>query len=199
MKKYFITMVAIVCSCLFTNAQELTKKMFSLYYGQPKTLVQSSNMSSETITIEFDRSGRVTSKSMGSGKMVYNWRADGNSIEIKAYNNGQQMGSTIVYIKEMSSSQYRYEADGTTCMVTFRDNGSIGKMTLSGGGQTMTTTYYYNSSSDTYPYKMATAAGGQSMSVSVSGINKDSQGNPIRYTQSAQGQSGVFINTITYY
>ena len=72
-------------------------------------------------------------------------------------------------------------------------------MVMSGGGQSMSTTYYYNSSTDVYPYKIVSAGGGQSMTVNISGVSKDSKGNCIKYTQSSQGQSIVSTNTISYY
>lgn len=199
MKKYFFVLAFFVCNYCNVNAQELTKQMLNIYFGQPKTLVQSNNMSSETMTIEFDRSGRILSKSFGGGEMVYNWSSDGKSVEVKAYNNGQYMGSGMIYIEIMTSSQYKYTSNGANIEVSLRDNGSINKMTMSGGGQSMTTTYYYNSSTEAYPYKIVMAGGGQSMTANISGVSKDSQGNWIKCTQSAQGQSVITTNAITYY
>lgn len=199
MKQFFLTLAICICNYCCVNAQELTKQMFNIYFGQPKTLVQSSSAMPGTMTIEFDRSGRVLSKSGGDGKMVYNWSADGTSVEIKAYNNGQYMGSAMIYIETMTSEKYKYTANGTSIEVSFRPNGSINKMTMSGGGQSMSTTYYYNSSTDVYPYKIVSAGGGQSMTATVTGIDKDSKGNCIKYTQSAQGQSVVNTNNISYY
>ena len=199
MKKLFLVLAINVCNYCCVIAQELTKQMFNIYYGQPKTLVQSSSVAPGTMTIEFDRSGRVLSKSGGDGKMVYSWSSDGTSVEVKAYNNGQYVGSGMIYIEQMTSDKYKYTADGAKIEVSFRTNGSINKMTMSGGGQSMSTTYYYNSSTDAYPYKIVSAGGGQSMTVNVSGVSKDSKGNWIKYTQSAQGQSIVNTNTISYY
>lgn len=199
MEKIFIFLVTFVCVNGTTKAQELTKQMFNIYFGQPKTLVQSSNISTESMTIEFDRLGRVLSKKVGSGKMVYNWNSDGTSIEVKAYNNGQYMGSGMIHIEQMTSEKYKYTADGATIEVSFRTNGSINKMTMSGGGQSISTTNYYNSSSDAYPYKTVTAGGGQSMTINVTEVETDSKGNCIKFTQSSQGQSMVNINSITYY
>ena len=149
-----------VCINATTKAQELTKQMFNIYYGQPMTLVQSSSAMPGTMTIEFDRSGRVLSKSGGDGKMVYNWSSDGTSVEVKAYNNGQYVGSGMIYIEQMTSEKYKYTADGASFEVTFRSNGSVNKMIMSSGGQSMSTTYYYNSSTDVYPYKIVSAGGG---------------------------------------
>ncbi len=199
MKQLFLTLAISFCNYCFVNAQELTKQMFNIYYGQPKTLVQSNSSMPGTMTIEFDRSGRVLSKSGGDSKMVYNWSSDGTSVEVKAYNNGQYMGSGMIYIEQMTSEKYKYTADGATIEVTIRSNGSINKMVMSGGGQSMSTTYYYNSSTDVYPYKIVSAGGGQSMTVNISGVSKDSKGNCIKYTQSSQGQSIVSTNTISYY
>ena len=173
--------------------------MFNIYYGQPRILIQSNSVMPGTMTIEFDRSGRVLSKSGGDGKMVYNWSSDGTSVEVKAYNNGQYIGSGMIYIEQMTSEKYKYTADGASFEVTFRSNGSINKMTMSGAGQSMSTTYYYNSSTDVYPYKIVSAGGGQSMTLSVTGIGKDSKGNCIKFSQSAQGQSVVSTNSISYY
>lgn len=173
--------------------------MFNIYHGQPRTLVQSSSMAPMSMTIEFDRSGRVLSKSGGDGKMVYEWSSDGKSVEVKAYNNGQLMGSAMIYIETMTDNLYKYTADGVNIEVSFRSNGSINKMVMSGGGQTMTTTYYYNSSNDVYPYKIVTAGGGQFMSMNISNVKTDSKGNWIQCTQSAQGQSMTNNNQITYY
>ena len=199
MKKclFFIAIFVLVVN--YANGQELTKQMFNIYYGQPKTLVQSSSAMPGTMTIEFDRSGRILSKTGGDGKMVYSWSSDGTSVEVKVYNNGQCVGSGMIYVEQMTSEKYKYTADGATIEVSFRANGSINKMIMSGGGQSMTTTYYYNSSTDLYPYKIVSAGGGQSMTVNVSGVSKDSKGNCIKYTQSAQGQSMISTNTITYY
>lgn len=194
---FFIAIFVLVVN--YANGQELTKQMFNIYYGQPKTLVQSSSAMPGTMTIEFDRSGRILSKTGGDDKMVYSWSSDGTSVEVKAYNNGKYMGSGMIYIEQMTSDKYKYTADGAKIEVTFRTNGSMNKMTMSGGGQSMSTTYYYNSSTDTYPYKIVSAGGGQSMTVNVSEVNKDSKGNCIKCTQSAQGQSIVSTNTITYY
>ena len=199
MEKLIVLIMTFVCINATTKAQELTKQMFNIYYGQPMTLVQSSSAMPGTMTIEFDRSGRVLSKSGGDGKMVYNWSSDGTSVEVKAYNNGQYMGSGMIYIEQMTSEKYKYTADGATIEVTIRSNGSINKMVMSGGGQSMSTTYYYNSSTDVYPYKIVSAGGGQSMTVNISGVSKDSKGNCIKYTQSSQGQSIVSTNTISYY
>lgn len=199
MKKLFLTLAICICNYCYVNAQELTKQMFNIYCGQPKTLVQSSSAMPGTMTIEFDRSGRVLSKTGGDGKMIYNWSSDGTSVEVKAYNNGQYVGSGMIYIEQMNSEKYKYTADGTTIEVSFRSNGSINKMTMSGGGQTMSTTYYYNGSTDAYPYKIVSAGGGQSMTVNVTGVEKDSKGNCIKYTQSVQGQSVVSTNSISYY
>ena len=176
MKKFFLSFVVAICSIVCVSAQELTNSMFNIYYGQPKTLVQSSSMMPGTITIEFDRSGRVLSKTVGDGKMVYNWSTDGTSVEVKAYNNGQYMGSGMIYIETMTSKMYKYTADGASIEVTFRPNGSINKMIMSGGGQSMSTTYYYNSSTDAYPYKIISAGGGQSMTLRVTRIEKISKG-----------------------
>ena len=199
MKNFLVlTLVLMVSNCA-VKAQELTKQMFNIYFGQPKTLVQSSNMSPESMTIEFDKSGRVLSKKSGSGKMVYYWSPDGASVEVKAYNNGQYTGAGMIYIEQMTSEKYKYTADGATIEVSFRTNGSINKITMSGGGQSMSTTYYYNSSTDAYPYKIVTAGGGQSMTVNVTGVEKDSKGNSIKFTQSSQGQSMVNTNSISYY
>lgn len=199
MKKLFLTLTICIFNYCYVNAQELTKQMFNIYYGQPKRLVQSNSAMPGTMTIEFDHSGRVLSKSGGDVKMVYNWGADGNSVEVKAYNNGQYVGSGMIYIEQMNSEKYKYTADGATIEVNFRSNGSINKMTMSGGGQSMSTTYYYNSSTDSYPYKIVSAGGGQSMTVNVSGIEKDSKGNCIKCTQSSQGQSMVNTYSISYY
>ena len=199
MKKFFLTLAVVICNIFCANAQELTKNMFNIYYGQPKTLVQSSSMMPGTMTIEFDRSGRVLSKTGGDVKMVYNWSSDGTSVEVKGYNNGQYVQSGMIYIEQMTSEKYKYTADGATIEVSFRANGSINKMTMSGGGQSMSTTYYYNSSTDAYPYKYVSAGGGQSMTVNVTGVEKDSKGNCIKFTQSSQGQSMVNTNSISYY
>lgn len=199
MKKIFWALTIYICNYCCVNAQELTKQMFNIYYGQPKTLVQSSSAMPGTMTIEFDRSGRVLSKNSGDSKMVYNWSTDGTSVEVKAYNNGQYIGSGMIYIETMTSEKCKYTADGALIEVSFRPNGSINKMAMSGGGQSMSTTYYYNSSADAYPYKIVSAGGGQSMSVTVKGIDKDSKGNCIKYIQSAQGQSVVNTNNISYY
>lgn len=199
MKQFFLTLAICICNYCCVNAQELTKQMFNIYYGQPRTLVQSSSAMPGTMTIEFDRSGRVLSKTVGDGKMVYNWSSDGTSVEVKGYNNGQYVGSGMIYIEQLTSEKYKYTADGASIEVSFRPNGSINKMTMSGGGQSMSTTYYYNSSTDAYPYKIVSAGGGQSMTLSVTGIDKDSKGNCIKFTQSAQGQSVVSTNTISYY
>lgn len=199
MKNLFILFVISVCVNTTAKAQELTKDMFNIYYGQPKTLIQSNSAMPGTMKIEFDRSGRVLSKSGGDGKMVYNWSPDGTSVEVKAYNNGQYLGSGMIYIEEMTSGKYKYTADGASIEVYFRSNGSLNKMIMSGGGQSMSTTYYYNSSIDAYPYKIVSAGGGQSMTLNVTGIEKDFKGNCIKFTQSAQGQSIVNTNTISYY
>ena len=199
MKKNLILLLVLMVSNGVVKAQELTKQMFNVYFGQPKTLVQSSNISPESVTIEFDKSGRVLSKQSGSGKIAYNWSSDGKSVELKAYNNGQYMGASMIYIEQMTSEKYKYTVDGATIEVSFRTNGSISKMTMSGGGQSVSTTYYYSSSTDSYPYKIVTAGGGQSMTVNVSGVEKDSKGNSVSFTQSAQGQSMVNKNSILYY
>ena len=199
MKKLLSALAICICSYCHVNAQELTKQMFNIYYGQPRILIQSNSVMPGTMTIEFDRSGRVLSKSGGDGKMVYNWSSDGTSVEVKAYNNGQYIGSGMIYIKQMTSEKYKYTADGASFEVTFRSNGSINKMTMSGGGQSMSTTNYNNSSTDVYPYKIVSAGGGQSMTLSVTGIGKDSKGNCIKFSQSAQGQSVVSTNSISYY
>ena len=199
MEKRFILLSVVACVVSLLDAQELTKKMFNIYQGQPKTLVQSNSEMPGSMTIEFDRSGRVLSKSGGDGKMVYNWSSDGTSVEVKAYNNGQYMGSGMIYIEQMSSEKYKYTADGASVEVTFRSNGSINKMTMSGGGQSMSTTYYYESSSDLYPYKLVMSGGGQTMSIKVYDIVKDSYGNCSKFTQSAQGQSMITNNKISYY
>jgi len=199
MEKLIVLIMTFVCINATTKAQELTKQMFNIYYGQPMTLVQSSSAMPGTMTIEFDRSGRVLSKSGGDGKMVYNWSSDGTSVEVKAYNNGQYVGSGMIYIEQMTSEKYKYTADGASFEVTFRSNGSVNKMIMSSGGQSMSTTYYYNSSTDVYPYKIVSAGGGQSIALSVTGIDKDSKGNCIKFTQSAQGHSVVSTNTISYY
>lgn len=199
MKKLFLTLTICIFNYCYVNAQELTKQMFNIYYGQPKTLVQSSSVMPGTMTIEFDRSGRVLSKTGSDGKMVYNWSSDGTSVEVKAYNNGQYVGSGMIYIEQMNSEKYKYTADGASIEVSFRSNGSINKMTMSGGGQTMSTTYYYNGSTDAYPYKIVSAGGGQSMTVNVTGVEKDSKGNCTKYSQSMQGQSVVSTNRIIYY
>lgn len=199
MKRILVLLVALCTFNCTISAQELTKKMFNIYHGQPRTLVQSSSMAPMSMTIEFDRSGRVLSKSGGDGKMVYEWSSDGKSVEVKAYNNGQLMGSAMIYIETMTDNLYKYTADGVNIEVSFRSNGSINKMVMSGGGQTMTTTYYYNSSNDVYPYKIVTAGGGQFMSMNISNVKTDSKGNWIQCTQSAQGQSMTNNNQITYY
>lgn len=199
MKKILLSLTVIVYNIFCASAQELTKNMFNIYFGQPKTLVQSSSMMPGTMTIEFDRSGRVLSKTGGDGKMVYNWSTDGTSVEVKVYNNGQYVGSGMIYIEQMTSEKYKYTADGATIEVSFRANGSINKMTMTGGGQSRATTYYYNSSADSYPYKIVSAGGGQSMTVNVTGIDKDSKGNCIKYTQSSHGQSMENTNSILYY
>ena len=199
MKKFLLSVAFVAYNIFCASAQELTKNMFNIYYGQPKTLVQSNSMMPGTMTIEFDRSGRVLSKTSGDGKMVYNWSADGTSVEVKAYNNGQYLGSGMIYIEQMTSEKYKYTANGATIEISFRANGSINKMTMSGGAQSVTTTYYYNSSTDSYPNKIVSAGGGQSMTVNVSGVEKDSKGNGIKFTQSSQGQSMVNTNSILYY
>lgn len=199
MKKFLVLSFVLMVSNCAIKAQELTKQMFNIYFGQPKTLVQSSNISPESMTIEFDKSGRVLLKKSSSGEMVYNWSSDGSSVEVKAYNNGQYMGAGMIYIEQMTSDKYKYTSNGATIEVSFRTNGSINKMTMSGGGQSMSTTYYYNSSTDAYPYKIVMAGGGQSMTVNVTEVEKDSKGNSIKFTQSSQGQSMINTNSILYY
>lgn len=198
MKNLFLSLVLMISIC-DAKSQELTKQMFNIYFGQPETVVQSSNVSQESMTIEFDKFGRVLSKRSGSGKMVYNWSSSGKSVEVKAYNNGQYMGTGMIYIEQMTPEKYKYTADGTTIEVSFRSNGSINKMTMSGGGQSMSTTYYYNSYTEVYPYKIVTTSGGQSMTVNVTVIEKDYKGNCIKFTQSSQGRSMVNTNSILYY
>ena len=199
MKKVFLVLAMVICSSLNLPAQELTKQMFNIYYGNPKTLVQSSSVSPESVTVEFDRSGRVLSKTAGSGAMVYNWASDGKKVEVKLYNDGQYVAATMVYIEEMSDTRCKYTADGVVYDILYRSNGSINKMTMSAGGQSMTRTYYYNSFSDVFPVRIVSAGGGQSMSINVSGIRTDAEGNCIEYTQSAQGQSMKGRHTILYY
>ena len=188
-----------ICYSLNLSAQELTKQMFNIYYGNPKTLVQSNSVSPEPVTVEFDRSGRVLSKAVGSGKMVYDWASDGKSIEVKLYNDGQYVAAAMVYIEEMSATRCKYTADGVGYDVLFRSNGSINKITMSSGGQSMTTTYYYNSSSDVFPTKIITAGGGQFMSVDISEIKTDAEGNCVECTQTAQRLSMKGKSTIFYY
>lgn len=199
MKKIIFALAVFVCNYCYVNAQELTKQMFNIYYGQPHILVQSNSSMSGSMTIEFDNSGRVLSKSGGNAKMIYEWSSDGTSVEVKAYDNGQYVMSGMIYIEQMTSDKYKYTADGTLIEVSFRANGTINKITMSGGGQSISTTYYYNSSEDVFPYSTVTAGGGQSMSVNISDIEKDSKGNCIKYTQSFQGQSIVSTNNISYY
>ncbi len=199
MKKILFVLIAVCCIENATMAQELTKQMFSIYFGQPKTLVQSNNMTSETMIVEFDRSGRVLSKASGGAKMVYDWSSDEKSVEIKTYNNEQYAGGGTINIEVMSSNLYKFSTNGMDCEVSFRANGSINKMKMSGGGQTMSTTYYYRGSEDAYPYEIVTAGGGQSMSLSLSDISVDAKGNYTRCTQSAQGQSVITTNSISYY
>jgi hypothetical protein len=199
MKKFLFFIVIFVLMVNYARGQELSKQMFNIYYGQPKTLVQANSIAPGTMTIEFDRSGRVLSKSVGDGKMVYTWNTDGTSVEVNTYNNGQHVGSGMIYIEQMTSDKYKYTADGATIEVSFRANGSLSKMTMSGGGQSMSTTYYYNSSTDAYPFKIVSAGGGQSMTVNVSGVSKDSKVNCIKCTQSVQGQSMISTNSIAYY
>ncbi len=199
MKKFFYLLVIFACNYCDVNAQELTKQMFNIYYGKPKTLVQSNSVMPGTMTIEFDSEGRVLSKSGGEVKMVYNWSPDGTNVEVKSYNNDLYMGSGMIYIEQMTSEKYKYTADGATIEVLFRPNGSMSKTIISGGGQSMSTTYFYNGSDDVFPYKIVSAGGGQSMAVDVSGIEKDSKGNYIKCTESSQGQSVVSTNVISYY
>lgn len=199
MKKIIFALAVFVCDYCYVNAQELTKQMFNIYYGQPHILVQSNSSMPGSMTIEFDNSGRVLSKSGGNAKMIYEWSSDGTSVEVKAYDNGQYVMSGMIYIEQMTSDKYKFTADGTLIEVSFRANGTINKITMSGGGQSISTTYYYNSSEDVFPYSTVTAGGGQSMSVNISDIEKDSKGNCIKYTQSFQGQSIVSTNNISYY
>lgn len=199
MKKLLFFFVAFMCINSIAKAQELTKQMFHIYFGQPKTLVQSSDQLQQPMIIEFDKSGRVLSKSFGDEKVVYDWNPDGSSVEVKAYNDGQYMGASMIYIQEMSTERYKYTANGFLYELSFRNNGSINKFTISTNDQSITTNYYYSLSTDAYPYKIVTAGGGQSITTKVSGISKDSQGNCIKFTQSVQEQSMVTTNSITYY
>lgn len=197
MKKLFLLLSIAVCCIVNASAQELTKKQFCIYFGQPK-MVTTSTMVQSAI-IEFDRSGRVSSKTMGPMKVVYSWSDDGKSIKCTGYNNGETIGTTNVRIFEMSEVRYSYEIDGVSYIVTFRGNGSINKMTMSGNGQSVSQTYYYESSDDYYPNKIVMSGGGQSMTTTFSNLKTDSQGNAISIIQSAQGQSMSSTNSIIYY
>ena len=199
MKNLFLVLAMIICCNLNLSAQELTKQAFYIYYGNPKTLVQSNSVSQGTVTVEFDRSGRVLSKIANGGEMIYNWASDGKSVKVELYNGDQYVGAAMVYIDEMSVSRCRYRADGMDYEILYRSNGSINKLVVSAGEQSMTTTCYYANYSDVYPSRIVSAGIGHSMSVNVSGIRTDDRGNCIEYSQSAQGQLMKCKNTIVYY
>lgn len=198
MKKMIFMLLAIV-AITSVQAQELTQRMFNIYNGNAKTLVEGYQGMEQKMTVQFDRQGRVLSKTDGVTKYVYNWASDGKSIDVKGYFNGQYQGAQPIYISEMSSSKYIYEIAGVTYTILFKSNGAINKMTASAGGQCMTTTYYYNDPNSQFPYKIVTSQDGQSMSTSISVISKDSKGNCTKNSQTVNGQSAINESAITYY
>lgn len=184
---------------LSVSAQNLTQQMFQLCKGQVKTLIQKvEGMPGEAKTM-FDRNGKVLSYEQPDGKMEYSWNTNNSSVEIRGYVNGQLQGSQMLYISEMTASRYRYEMGGVSFSVDFKSNGAISKQAASMSGQTQTTFYYYKKTDDTLPYKMVTSMGGQSMSAMVDILEKDSYGNPTKFTQTANGQTITTRYDITYY
>lgn len=199
MKKSFILIVLAFAANLNVSAQNLTQQMFQLYKGQIKTLIQKvEGMSGEAKTM-FDRNGKVLSYEQPDGKMEYYWNTDNSSVEIRGYANGQLQGSQMLYISEMTASRYKYEMGGVLYTVDFKSNGAVSKQTASMNGQTQTTFFYYKRIDDILPYKTVMSMGGQSMSAMIEIIEKDSYGNPTKFTQTANGQTITTIYEITYY
>lgn len=199
MKKIIISLFVAIASTMCTNAQNLTQQMLNLYKGNVKTIVQRvEGIDGEAVT-RFDRTGKITSVEQGGGKMDYSWSSDNKSVELKGYVNGQYQGAQMLYIKEMTSTNYKYETGGVTYTVEFKKNGAINKQTMSANGQSQTTFFYFKRPDDLYPYKAVTSMGGQSMTVTSTVLSTDSYGNPTKISQSSNGQTMTMICEITYY
>lgn len=199
MKRIFIFSLLLVAATLCSNAQNLTQQMFNLYQGQVKSLVQKmEGMPGEAI-VQFDKTGKVLSVQQGDSRMDYSWKEDNSGVEISGYVNEQFQGSQMLYISEMTTTEYMYEASGISYAVKFKSNGAISKQTMSANGQTQTSFFYYKKQEDLMPYKIVTSMGGQSMTINVEILSMDSYGNPTKFTQTSNGQTITTIYEITYF
>lgn len=186
-------------SCVTITAQNLTQQMLQLYCGQIMTLVQRNEGMSGEAKTQFDRNGRVLSYEEPGGKLEYSWSDDNSSVELRGYQNGQYQGTQMLYISEMSTSRYEYTVAGVSYNIDFNSVGSISKQKMSANGQTQTSFFYYRTREDRLPYKIVMSMGGQSMSIAVEVLERDSYGNPIRVSQTANGETMITVNEITYY
>lgn len=177
----------------------LTKQMLGFYFGNPKMVTESSSNMPQQMVVKFDKSGRVISKQYGNVKNIYLWNTKEGKIECKGYNADKFIGSTIIYLHEMSDKKYVYEANGVQYEVLFRENGSLDKATAMNNGQSMGSIYYYKTSKDMFPYRSVMSGGGQSITMDLSGIETDSLGNAITVVKTSLGQSDINTTSIEYY
>lgn len=199
MKRILYSCVSLFTATLCANAQNLTQQMYNLYEGHVKTLVQKIEGTPGEVITQFDENGRVLSTEQGDMKLNYLWNDDSSCIELRGYTNGKLQGSQMLYVSEMNALKYRYEVGGISFTIDFKTNGAVSKQTVSMNGQTQTTFFYFKSMEDTLPYKMVMSMGGQSMSAMIEIREVDSYGNPICLSQTANGQTMISTNEITYY
>ena len=178
---------------------QLDKRMSFVFFGHPKTITETSSNMQCPIIINFDKTGRVSSKVLGDVKNLYIWNDKEKTVECRGYKNDKVIGSTIIYILKMSTNKYVYEANGTRYEIVFRENGSINKASMNNNGQMMSTTYYYKSKDDLFPQKAVMKGNGQSVSSNYSNVETDSLGNVIKVLQTSLGQSYINTTKIEYY
>ena len=197
MKKNIMVMLTLLLAIgNSVNAQELTKNMFNVYFGNPKQLTVTDG--NGTMVVEFDRQGRVLSKSMNDMKFVYQWDDDNDEVEVTLFNGDTKLNSTYIHLIIFTDTHYKYETDGVVLEVLLNDNGVLVQFKGVNPITTVTQDYFYENDSDVIPQKVIVTNGNMSQTAYFSG-KTDKMGNVTDITQSSNGAVSIVKRKIKYY
>jgi len=182
--------------CNTVNSQELTKNMFNVYFGNPKQLTSTDG--NGTMVVEFDRQGRVLSKSMNNMKFVYQWDEENDEVEVTLFTGDTKLSSTYIHLITFTDTHYKYETDGITIEAFFNDYGVLIKFIGVNPQTTIIQDWYYENVSDVIPQKVTITSGNMTQTAYFSG-KTDKKGNITEITQSSNGAVSTVKRKIKYY
>lgn len=190
----FLTIVLILVG-LTTYAQitNVTKKMWSVGNGNPQELV----IEESGETIRFDKQGRVVSYSIGTDEIRYSW--NGEKIKLTAYREGKKLGDEYITITTQTANEIVITTSEGTYHETYNSFGEQEQSITTTNGQTLTETMHYKNDAQHTPYAISISYAGQTETANITSISRDTHGNWIKMSITAEGKTQTANRRITYY